>query len=177
MSKCYRCDVDITPENKTVEHIIINACGGRLKSKDLLCKNCNSIFGNTIDKALAEQTNVFSNLLAIERERGEPQFIKAKLGITGEEYNLLYDGNAKLSKPVVIKTVERDQANVSIRARDVKELKQIIEGFKRKNPKIDVGEVLKNAVITKKYFDEPLDIKGEIGGEEIFRSITKSALN
>ncbi len=68
MIKCYICDSALTKENQTFEHIILNAAGGRLKSKDLLCKNCNSSFGENIDSVLAEQLNYLANMLMIKRE-------------------------------------------------------------------------------------------------------------
>ena len=53
MSKCYVCGVELTEDNKTEEHII-NAIGGVLKSKNLICKQCNSDFGDEIDSFLAK---------------------------------------------------------------------------------------------------------------------------
>ena len=55
MIKCYLCGTEITEENKTVEHIVLNSIGGRLKSSKLICKNCNSKFGNTFDACLSKQ--------------------------------------------------------------------------------------------------------------------------
>src|ERR1035437_11025447 len=98
MAKCYKCDNEITTATETEEHIILNACGGRLKSKNLLCKTCNSQFGETFDKELASQTNDLANLLLVKRHRGEPQSIKGKLQSTGEDYYLLYGGNPMMTK-------------------------------------------------------------------------------
>lgn len=41
------------------EHIIPNAIGGKLKSKELICKKCNSKLGHSMDKELAEQLDFF----------------------------------------------------------------------------------------------------------------------
>lgn len=45
MSKCYLCGKLLNEANSSVEHIIPNAIGGHLKSKNLLCKDCNSNTG------------------------------------------------------------------------------------------------------------------------------------
>jgi len=74
--KCYVCEVEITSENETEEHILLNAIGGKLKSKKLICKSCNSEFGSEIDDTLARQLNPIANLLDIKRDRGNPQNVK-----------------------------------------------------------------------------------------------------
>ena len=40
MNNCYLCRQVLSKENESVEHIIPNSIGGRLKSKKLLCKKC-----------------------------------------------------------------------------------------------------------------------------------------
>lgn len=38
MSKCYMCGVELNDCNRAEEHIILNAIGGVLTSKNLICK-------------------------------------------------------------------------------------------------------------------------------------------
>ena len=38
MKECYICCEELTKDNDSVEHIIPNAIGGKLKSKELICK-------------------------------------------------------------------------------------------------------------------------------------------
>ncbi|MBA9077080.1 HNH endonuclease [Rufibacter quisquiliarum] len=85
--KCYVCSIEITSETETEEHIIINAAGGRLKSKDLICKDCNSTFGGKIDSLLADQLNNLSNMLMVKRHRGNPQPILGELKSNREVYS------------------------------------------------------------------------------------------
>ncbi|MBK8089045.1 MAG: hypothetical protein IPK31_14495 [Chitinophagaceae bacterium] len=117
VAKCYICQVDITSTNETEEHIILNACGGRLKSKDLLCKNHNSLFGESFDSELAKQTNDLANLLLIKRHRGEPQAIKGKLESTGEDYYLQYGGKPVMTKPIINEDIDGQQIQLSITER------------------------------------------------------------
>ncbi len=178
MAKCYKCKAVLTSANESDEHIIINACGGRLKSKELLCKTCNSSFGETCDKALADQTNDFSNLLMIKRHRGEPNSIVGKIESTGEDYYLLYGGKPVMTKPIITEEVDGKKIELSIVARNEKEMRQILEGLKRKKyPELDIEKSLKTAKLKNEYIDGPIHFECTIGGNEVFKSITKSAVN
>lgn len=178
MTKCYKCETELTSTNETEEHIILNACGGRLKTKDLLCNTCNSQFGETFDNELAKQTNDIANLLLIKRHRGEPQAIKGKLKSTGEDYYLQYGGKPMLAKPVITEEINGEKVEISITARDEKEMKTILSGLKRKRfPELDVEQSLNTANYIKEYLNEPIHFRSTIGGKKVFKSITKSAIN
>ncbi len=68
--QCYSCNVTLNKRNKSVEHIIPNAIGGKRKAYNLLCKSCNEHFGKTIDNVLAAQLGRFGFLLNIPLDRG-----------------------------------------------------------------------------------------------------------
>lgn len=78
MTTCYLCDEFLTAaaDNISKEHIILNAIGGHLKSKELLCKTCNSKFGEDADSELANQLLFLSSYLQVKRDSGENQIIK-----------------------------------------------------------------------------------------------------
>lgn len=175
--ECYVCDTKITNENETDEHIIINAAGGRLKSKKLICSSCNSDFGEDIDSVLAKQLNNLANMLMVKRHRGEPQPIVGEKQSTGEKYILEVGGKPKLTKPTVDKTVEGNKTNISITARSEKELRQILTGIAKKNPTFDVEEAMKSAQWREEHFDEALHFQNVIGGNEVFRAVCKCATN
>jgi hypothetical protein len=175
--KCYVCDIDITADNETDEHVIINAAGGRLKSKELICKKCNADFGETIDGMLAKQLNTMANMLMVKRHRGEPQPIRGEKESTGEKYLLDVGGKPKLTKPTIKKTVNGDKTNISITARSEEELRQILTGIAKKNPHFNVEEAMKSAKRREKYLDEALHFQNEIGGVEVFRAVCKCATN
>jgi hypothetical protein len=175
--KCYVCDTEITADNETDEHILINAAGGRLKSKELICNKCNSDFGETIDGILAKQLNNLANMLMVKRHRGEPQPIISDKQSTGEKYLLEVGGKPKLTKPSIEKTVDGDKTNISITARSEKELREILKGIAKKNPHFDVEEAMKSAQWRQEYLDEALHFQNTIGGNEVFRAICKCATN
>jgi len=47
--KCYLTGVNITDDNKSLEHILPNALGGQLKSRNVLCSEANLKLSNLID--------------------------------------------------------------------------------------------------------------------------------
>ncbi len=63
MSTCYLCNEKLKTRTgdssepdkpahgfKSLEHIIPDCIGGRLKSEEVLCEYCNNILGQTVDK-------------------------------------------------------------------------------------------------------------------------------
>nr|WP_319571728.1 HNH endonuclease [uncultured Draconibacterium sp.] len=177
MKKCYRCDTLLTEENSSDEHVIINACGGRLKSKRLLCQTCNSIFGDSFDNELAKITNDLSNLLLIKRHRGNPQPIKGKASKTGEEYFLEFGGNPKKVKPVINEKVDGKNVELTISADNEKQFKEILKGLKRKYPELDIDAISESATRGKGYLDDTIHFQTQVGGKEVFKAITKTAIN
>ena len=78
MPICYLCGEMLTSENESEEHIILNALGGRYKSKKLLCKNCNNKSGTYWDAILANQYHFFTSVLELDLERGKTLALKMK---------------------------------------------------------------------------------------------------
>ena len=65
-TRCFSC---LEQRALTVEHVISQALGGRLKRR-LYCGPCNSDFGNTVDAELAKAFGYVGTHLQIHRERG-----------------------------------------------------------------------------------------------------------
>ena len=143
MSKCYLCGMLLSESNRSLEHIIPNAIGGHLKSKDLICKNCNSNTGQKIDAEISKQLNFFANMLNIERDRGKPQAFKIKDGETGELYRCLPGGVPSRIEPKVIK--KNDQ--IIIKAPDTKIAKQLLNKYIGQNLSLDIDQIINNAEI------------------------------
>ncbi len=177
--RCYRCNDILNDINSSAEHVILNACGGKLKSKRLLCKRCNSVFGNRFDKELANTTSSIATMLMIKREKGQPQYIYSKRISTGEEY---YIDNNFSPFPVKAKSKYEisnvgDKSTLHIEAKDHKELKKLIKGLKRKYPSLDENEILNSVSIKNYYISEPFEVKTSVGGTGAFRSLAKSAIS
>lgn len=178
---CYKCEIILAENNFSIEHVILNACGGKLKSKNLLCKDCNSKFGVKFDKELAKSVNPLANLLRIKRDRGNPPKIEGLNTISNTQYYLEYNGEINLKKSV-INEIGFDNDDISKRKFNIKSpnkriLKQVLDGLKRSYPDLDIDKGLEKASVNEKPFDEELRVNMSIGGSDTFKSITKTAIN
>jgi len=176
MRKCYCCGIELNQLTRSVEHIIPNACGGRLTSDDLLCRTCNQILGQGCDAALAEQTNYLMNLLMIPRQRGSARQIRGRLE-SGEEYDIDPDGSPRRTRPSISKKTEGDRTVFHITANDERHFRQVLQGLKRKYPILDIEAANVAAQRSEGYLGETISVDTAIGGPDVFRAITKIALN
>ncbi len=178
MAKCYVCEEEINKKNETKEHILINAIGGNLKPKTLICKKCNSEFGEKIDAELAKQLNFFSNMLNIKRDRYASQNLELKSKKTGEEI-LLKPGGKPIRRMIKIdKNLDGNNKGViSISASNMREARKALEGLKRTYGQINVEDTLLNSTKTEHYLNETYSVNFNIGGDKTFRSICKTAIN
>lgn len=167
---CYVCNEPLTKENETSEHIILNAIGGKLKSKRLICRTCNSKFGSDIDNELAEQLSTFSTLLNVKRDNGKPRNIKGEY--KGTEIYIEPSGKMKRAKP----KIDIDGDKYQITTSTISEARSVMNGLKRKYPKLDVETEIAKAKVDKVYLPE-IKLASTIGGENAFRSICKTAIN
>jgi hypothetical protein len=173
MSICYACGCKLTSDNETKEHIFIQAIGGRLYSKNLLCKQCNSEFGNIIDSSLAEQLNFISNMLNIKRDRGRPPAFEVEDAKTGEPLLCMPGGKLEYLKPMI----KKDGNKYSVRVNNAKEAKAVIKGLKRKHPELNEEEILKTLKNNEEYLDHEVSFEIVFGTGDVFRSICKTAIN
>ena len=122
---CFFCGVSLTNETSSNEHIIPNSIGGRKKTRNFICKQCNNTFGETWDNELARQTNFFMVLINGKRERGSiPKERVSTLG--GQEF--FYDATGELSpdKPKISIEQKNEKTIFNISVRDKKELKSVL---------------------------------------------------
>lgn len=135
--KCALCDHTLTAKNKTKEHIIPNAIGGRKKTTGFICNDCNNKLGENWDSELARQLNWFSLAVGISRERGEPpkQIVQT---IEGDRYWLLNDGSFTPEKSSYSEEDIGGKIKIDLTAKTIEEAKQRIKGIARKYPKFDV---------------------------------------
>lgn len=159
------------------EHILLNAIGGHLKSKELLCKQYNSVFGEKCDAELANQLQVLSSNFQVQRQRGKNPAIEGTTA-SGEIYRIEDGINPVKVKPTIeIGDIEGGKS-IHIEARNEKELRQILKGIKAKYPKlnIDIEDVVAKGTHVSKRLNEHVNFQLTIGGELAFRSIAKTAV-
>ncbi len=171
---CYLCGVKITVENSTFEHIIPNSVGGKLKSKDLICINCNSKFGESLDVELAKQMNVYANMLNIKRERGKPRTLETVHEEGEPVYRILPGGKPELVNPYKIyeKGTEHRYLIPPKKINDF--LKKITSDFlKQKQKKI----ILETGEIKREKLNKELTILLPHYGKKFMTAINKIAIN
>lgn len=175
MAQCYVCETEIQPESRYKEHILLNSLGGKLKSASLLCQKCAPDF-DAIDTALSNQLNPIGLLLDIKRDRGTNPSIKAKIPSTGEEIFISAGGKPVPIKPVITDSIVDGELHLSISTRDRKQMREALQGLKRKYSWIDVTAMMNEAVLQGSYMTSPVYHEATVGGEEAFRAVCKMAI-
>lgn len=170
MIYCYNCESPLNQINQSIEHIIPNSVGGRLKSKKLLCNSCNKRLGEEIDVEIGRQLNPFMNFFLIDRERGKYNPLKGKTN-NGEEFIL--DGIEVKSKP----KISVNDNGVSFNGNDEQDVKNYLKGILKKHPYLKIDEIIEKANKGKYYLNEPININMNFGGEKALRAITKIMVN
>lgn len=177
MSNCYICNTELVGSNVTEEHIILNACGGRLTSKDLICIKCNSTLGEMYDATLASQLLFLSNSFNVKRHRKiVPNFVATDID-TGVTYDIRPGGYPELKVPKIKIDTTDNEVRISISAKNEKQLKQAILGLQRKYPQIDTTSFKSRIKIESTYLNDSLRVSSSVGGDDTFRAVCKAAIN
>lgn len=168
------CGTELTDDNISDEHIILNGLGGHLHSTKLICPKCNNSMGSSSDKKLAETFRLLVTMLDIPRQNGENPVIR-----TGREYNYNVAPKGRLvpKKPEVEKhTLEDGRTMFEVRARSEQEARNIAASISKKHPSVDVEEVMNGMKHAEKQVSEKITFDCTINGPEIFPSIAKTAV-
>ena len=164
----------VTDANDSREHIIPNSIGGRRKTKRFLCETCNHKYGTSWDAELASQLNGLCHFFEVKRERGEPP-PESVTTTAGESLRLLPGGSLGLEKPNHKVEPAPGGDRIQIAARNMKEARKMLKGFKRKYPQIDIDATLAQAKPATSYPEGMINIPVQIGGPLAGRAIVKSA--
>jgi hypothetical protein len=128
-SLCFICR---EPRKLTLEHIIPQSIGGRLKAK-IYCKTCNDTFGHSLDDEISNQFGWIGTLLGIKRARGKSQPYDVKDLKSGTI--LVFDGETLTRKNPIVKITSRDGKKLDsadITARSEKELREISTSIQKR---------------------------------------------
>lgn len=170
---CYLCGENITEKNITEEHIIPNALGGKLKSKELICMNCNSKFGESLDIELAKQMNIYANMLNIPRDRGCPPNVECVSEEGKPKYRIAPGGKPLLVHPYKV-SEESGKIKFECPPHRLKDFKREIESrFAKENKKVEfeIGE------IKSEQLKEPVTQELAHYGGKYFSALNKIAVN
>jgi hypothetical protein len=190
MQFCYYCNTCLSLENSSEEHVIPNSIGGRLRNKDLLCKNCNSVLGQTIDAQFANKTHFFMHQLRLAKQIGKVPDYKVQSVLSNCEYVLnskTHNGKLRiLQNPVIEPIMDQDGKLIEIKIngvyRDKSHLRQHLQGLKRQEiyKQLDIDKIISQSdelIIPpgQDVFKE--DIGTKLAGEEFYCGILKIAIN
>jgi hypothetical protein len=176
MNKCFLCNIVFTNENRSIEHIILNSIGGRLKATDLLCAECNLKFGHNSDAELAKQLAFLSAIFLLKRDSGAIPTIRGGKLPNGESYNLVEGIYPVRTKPLFTKEYIGGKLSISLSARNMNEFRAMLVGIKNKYGQLDIDKAIEEAKVIEEHFSQPLKFNMKIGGELAFRSIAKTAV-
>lgn len=114
----------VTPSD---EHVILNALGGRYVVGDLIDRETNSRFGDTIDTALADALLPVRALLnALSGEGQPPPPYRGATAPDGTSYNILPGGKPEISRPRVDVTSEAGTLKIEGVVRSMPELRRML---------------------------------------------------
>ncbi|WP_175624052.1 HNH endonuclease [Bosea sp. TND4EK4] len=162
------------------EHILLNAFGGKAKTKTLSCAMCNNKLGGTIDRELAEQFTLVRNLFEMVSGDGRdaPSLYKVQAG--NRKINLLGNGRVTLAgRPFTVEELGGGQFRVAINVQSLDELEAVIPHIVAKTGIAEdrLREQLAGAQFTDTQ-DRPgiISHKYSLGGEGAMRAVAKACL-
>ncbi|VTP14815.1 hypothetical protein PUATCC27989T_02683 [Phytobacter ursingii] len=172
--ECALCGNHLSGKNRTKEHIIPNAIGGRKKTTEFICNSCNNKLGEKWDSELSKQLNWFSLNLGINRERGEPpkQLVET---IDGERYWLLSDGSFTIEKSSYNEYKVGETTRISLTAKTIDEARNRLKGISRKYPHINSEEVLSNLEVKTEHLNSAIHVSLSLAGSDAGHSLVKTA--
>ena len=176
--QCVLCGRILTSANSNREHIIPNAIGGRKTVTRFICKICNSETGTDWDAKLAKQLQPLSLLLGIKRQQGsvKPLILPTS---SGGKIRLHSDGKMTTAMPSNEETTDGNLTQLRVAAGSRKELRMQIRGMQRKHPPLkerSVDDLMSSAQESSYYSPDLIGITLEFGGENVGKSVVKSAL-
>lgn len=185
MKKCILCLEPLNGKEQP-EHAWLDSLGGRLVVYGSLCNECNNVrMGNGPDKALSGDVATLRTYLNLKSgKRRMPPAIAAETS-TGEQFRLLSGAipQAVITKPFEIKSHEDGSWELTLNARDVDHIKELVPHIAAKAgiSECEVKKLIKKAANDGllEYRSRPvgkqhLDIG--VGGTLPIRSMVKSAL-
>ena len=173
---CWLCNVVITSENDSREHVIPQAIGGRKTVSGYICKRCNNETGAEWDTGLMKALEFMSIFENPSREDGKPTPSLSATGDDGLEYLVEPGGRPKIKHPRVQEIASGEgETTIHMVSGSEKESRKILEKLKsRRYPDLDVEKEIANATWTS---DRPrLNVSMEWSTEKITKSAVKSAL-
>lgn len=173
---CIYCHAEIPVGSG--EHVILSALGGKKQSRSLCCEKCNNRLGSEIDRDIAEQLQILSNMIGITtgRNKPAPTLRGFEMG-DGSAVNLESGGKPILAKASVKANKREDGSiEVNITARNIEEAKKLLEHqVKRFGKSMPTDSEIPFKRVH--AYPQGKQLRFSLGGEQHFRAIGKMMLN
>lgn len=132
---CWLCGILLTKKNRSREHIIPEALGGRRTVGDFLCRHCNNSAGSKWDAALVKTSKPFdfiSSLGQWQEAETSPSFDLSKKAnrhetVSGNETSTMYRGGGDSAT-----SLEGRQLKIQVNSPSEFQLRRILENIRLK---------------------------------------------
>jgi len=171
---CALCGELLTPNNNSREHLLPNGIGGQKTVRNVLCKPCNERTGAEWDAIVSKQLNPLNLLFAIRRDRGSVQ-AEDYTTVSGQKVRKHPEGHLTLPRQEPVRTQTDQGLRIETRVTTEQEAKAFLLGIKRRYPKVDVEEHMRNIKVEHTYLSDPIFTQLAPGGAQAGRSFVKSA--
>jgi hypothetical protein len=179
MALCIFGDHVLDKETKP-EHVMHDALGGRMKTRRVLCSDCNNKFGGGIDKVLTSQFEVIRNQFQMKSGSGRTAPMMRKVEAGSQLINVHGDGRLEVVvKPFNI--IKHPDGRFDLRV-----MTSSLEEIQRHIPNIaaslgiseeQVSQQLRSASVKMVEWRPPTVQFGmTLGGPEALRSVAKACL-
>ncbi len=172
---CAICGQEIGPAKDSEEHVLPGAIGGRRTVRAFLHDDCNHRSGHTWDATLEKQLRPLALHFGIKRQSGRT----LRMAVTttaGENFLLDAGGQLEMARPEIKRTPTPNGESIQVTAGSIAQARDVLNGVKRKYPKVDVEAVLAGAETQRSYTRGVVRIDLDFGGPMSGRSLVKSAL-
>lgn len=179
MGTCILCPRELN--NESPEHIILNAFGGKKKTTQVICTDCNLRIGNQADKLFVEDFELFLNAANISSGTGDPPKTLRNIELKDGTKIDLAPGFRPIHKKVIYKrkkSGEKTEVHIGVPT-----LGKLAEQFRNFASGVEITpdqfmKAIQSATIQSEstYIQETIKFSVPIGGRAQEQSIAKAAL-
>lgn len=172
---CIYCESAFS--DATGEHILQNSFGARWTSDEIVCNECQSVLGETIDASIAKQFSWLRNLFGLKSGRGQdPPLIPRLKTDSAKVIDLEPNGIPRLNRPhFTVSSDDGNRASGQIALGTAKHLGWALKEIKDKfpNAEIELGDLVQSSG----PLGEAVHLRADLGGTDYGRAVVKACFN
>lgn len=179
MNSCIYCKTRFVTAD--AEHILQNSFGAKWTSKVIVCNDCQSVFGRTIDSVVEKGFQPIRNLLGTKGGRGEKgPPLKNLADESGKTYHVQPGGIPVLAEPAIQVEQRPDGTfTANMELPDANSIGWGLAKLQAMHPGaiLAIQEPLGQPVLQRHYLTQPIHMRMSLGGVEFFQGLAKAAFN